>query len=73
VLSSWIGSAWSMTRQPEQQSKGEQEMVKGLWKMAAACVFWGLVGYTGSLALVPLACFWMMWGTRDVLRASTGS
>jgi hypothetical protein len=48
-------------------------MVKGLWKMAAACVLWALVGYTGSLALVPLACFWVLWGTRDLLRASTGS
>jgi hypothetical protein len=48
-------------------------VLKGMWKMAAACVFWGLVGYTGSLALVPLACFWAMWGTRDLLRASTGS
>jgi hypothetical protein len=62
-----------MTRQQEQRNKGEAEMVKGLWKMAAACVLWALVGYTGSLALVPLACFWVLWGTRDLLRASTGS
>jgi hypothetical protein len=48
-------------------------MVKGLWKMSAACVFWVLVGYTGSLALVPLACLWTMLGTRDMLRASTGN
>jgi hypothetical protein len=48
-------------------------MVKGMWKMAVACVFWGLVCYTGSLALVPLACFWAMWGTMNMFRASTGS
>lgn len=43
-------------------------MASTMLKFAAACVIWGLVAYTGSLALVPVACFWVLWGVTDQLK-----